>query len=216
MKDAVDHLTEALEAAYLEHAEGPDGAHDVHHARRVWTNARRIAEEEGTGDLRIIAAAAYLHDLVNLRKDAPDRHRASAQSGAKASRVLAELGFSEEEIEGARHAIRSHSYSAGIPPETPEARIVQDADRLESLGALGLARAFHVGGVLGRGLLDGEDPFARRRPLDEVAYSLDHFQSKLLKLPEKFQTASGRRMALERARVLQDFLQTLRTELMVE
>ncbi|MEL6677586.1 MAG: HD domain-containing protein [Pseudomonadota bacterium] len=216
MKDAVDSLTDALEAAYLQHAEGPDGAHDIHHARRVWGNARRIAEAEGAGDLRIIAAAAYLHDLVNLRKDAPDRHRASAQSGAKASRVLAALGFTEAEIEAARHAIRAHSYSAGIPPETIEAKIVQDADRLESLGALGLARAFHVGGVLGRGLLDGEDPFAERRAVDEQAYSLDHFQTKLLSLPAQFQTASGRAMAEARAEVLRDFLRTLRTELDID
>ncbi|MFA9353024.1 hydrolase, partial [Escherichia coli] len=76
--------------------------------------------------------------------------------------------------------IEAHSFSAKIAPETLEAKIVQDADRLEALGAIGLARVFAVSGALGVALFDAEDPFARQRGLDDKQYALDHFQTKLL------------------------------------
>ncbi|STF26181.1 putative phosphohydrolase [Escherichia coli] len=85
------------------------------------------------------------------------------------------------------------------PPLTTEAKIVQDADRLEALGAIGLARVFAVSGALGVALFDGEDPFAQHRPLDDKRYALDHFQTKLLKLPQTMQTARGKQLAQHNA-----------------
>lgn len=84
-------------------------------------------------------------------------------------------------------------------PLTTEAKIVQDADRLEALGAIGLARVFAVSGALGVALFDGEDPFAQHRPLDDKRYALDHFQTKLLKLPQTMQTARGKQLAQHNA-----------------
>ncbi|HDO7482899.1 TPA: HD domain-containing protein, partial [Escherichia coli] len=75
--------------------------------------------------------------------------------------------FPAEKIEAVCHAIAAHSFSAQIAPLTTEAKIVQDADRLEALGAIGLARVFAVSGALGLALFDGEDPFAQHRPLDD-------------------------------------------------
>ena len=103
--------------------------------------------------------------------------------------------FPADRYPAVSHAIEAHSFSAAIPPRTLEAKIVQDADRLESLGAIGLARVFAVAGALNTILFDAEDPFADRRALDDRKYALDHFQCKLLRLPETMQTDKGKAMA---------------------
>lgn len=100
------------------------------------------------------------------------------------------------------HAIEAHSFSAAISPETIEAKIVQDADRLDALGAVGLARMFHIGGQLGRALAHATDPLAQDRPLDDVHYTLDHIENKLLQLPASMQTAEGRELAQSRVQLL--------------
>ncbi len=162
---------------------------------------------------RSLVAAACLHDLVTLPKDDPDRHTASRQSAEAARPILAAEGFSTEEIEAAAHAIEAHSYSAGVTPRTDAARILQDADRIEALGAIGLARVFAVSGALGRALWQGADPFAKQRQLDDSKWALDHFQTKLLRLPETMNTATGRALAHRRADRLRTYLGDLAEEL---
>lgn len=107
--------------------------------------------------------------------------------------------FPEDRLPAVSHAIEAHSFSAKISPTTIEAKIVQDADRLEALGAIGLARVFAVSGALGVALFDAEDPFAQRRVLDDRQYALDHFQTKLLQLPLTMQTNHGRYLAQHNA-----------------
>jgi uncharacterized protein len=105
------------------------------------------------------------------------------------------------------HAIEAHSFSANIEPQTVEAMILQDADRLDALGAVGIARVFYVGGRIGRALYHGDDILADNRALDDLNYSLDHFQTKILKLPESMKTAPGRRIAGERAAFVRIFIE---------
>lgn len=189
-----------------------DPAHDLAHADRVWHNARAIADAEG-GDLRVLLAAAYLHDLVSLPKDHPDRARSSTLAAEAAAPILQKLGFKAEDIAVCQHVIAAHSFSANIAAETREAKILQDADRLDGIGAIGIARMFAVSGGLGRALMHADDPFARHRPLDDGAQALDHFAVKLMRLPAMMQTATGRRLAAERASTMTAFLQTLGTEI---
>jgi len=189
-----------------------DPAHDLAHVDRVWANAHRIARAEGTANLRALMAAAYLHDLVNLPKDAPNRAQASVLSAKAAEPILQDLGCSDEEIRIAQHAIAAHSYSAQIPPESPEAEILRDADRLDALGAIGIARTFSVSGTLGRALYDPADPFAADRPLDEKKFSIDHWHVKLLRLPQEMLTAKGRKIADKRARLMLAYLKQLAKE----
>lgn len=111
------------------------------------------------------------------------------------------------------HCIAAHSFSAGIPCETEEAKLVQDADRMEALGAIGLARVFYTGGRMGTGLFDSEDPFAEYRELNDKKYSVDHFETKLFKLPKTMQTEAGREEAEKRAEVLKRYLEDLKLEL---
>lgn len=190
-----------------------DSAHDAAHADRVYRNACTIAASEGPVDADVLICACYLHDLVTLPKDAPHRAEASRLAAKAATPILRGLGLTETQVCQTQHAIVAHSFSANVPPETLEAQIVQDADRIESLGAIGLARVFAVSGSLKRPLFDGEDPFAAHRPLNDSIYAIDHFHEKLLKLPQSMQTLAGRALANDRAQVLRDYLRTLADEL---
>ena len=165
-----------------------DPAHDIAHLDRVWANAHRIARSETGVNLKVLLAGAYFHDLVNLPKDAPNRALASTLSAEKAAPFLQDLGFSVEDLAAAQHVIAAHSYSAGIEPESFEAEILRDADRLDALGAIGIARCFVVAGALGRTLYDLDDPFAEVRDLNDLAFAIDHWKVKLLSLPEDMLT----------------------------
>ena len=189
-----------------------DGAHDLGHLRRVWANARAIAAAEGGADDEVLLAAAFFHDAVNLPKSAPDRAQASALSARAALAFLQTTDFPAEKLDPTAHAIEAHSFSAGIAPRTKEAMILQDADRLEALGAIGIARMFHVAGQMGAALFDPEDPMARRRALDDKRFSLDHLEVKLFPVAAAMQTATGRRMAEERA----EWMASFRTRLLAE
>lgn len=124
-----------------------------------------------------------------------------------------DMGFPGELIDNVCHSVESHSYSAGIVPETIEAKVVQDADRMEALGAIGLARVFYTSGLLRRKMFDPEDPLAEHRALDDREYALDHFQVKLLKLSETMQTTAGRRMAERNSDYLRGYMTKLLKEL---
>jgi len=184
---------------------GTDGSHDTSHLARVWANARIILAEEG-GDAELLAAAVLLHDCVRIEKSSPLRPQASRLAAARAGDILGGLGWEAARVEAAAHAVAAHSFSAGIAPETVEARILQDADRLEAIGAIGIARCFYTAGRMGSLLYDVDDPRAERRALDDRNYAIDHFRAKLLTLEGGFTTAAGARLARERARVVADFL----------
>jgi len=174
-----------------------DGSHDAAHLIRVWKNARRIRAEEG-GDLRLLAAAVLLHDCVAVEKNSPLRAEASRLAAEKATGLLAAEGWNAEDVAAVAHAILTHSFSANLAPQTLEAKIVQDADRLDAIGMVGAARCFYIAGRMGSGLYDPLDPLAENRPLDDKVFAIDHFEVKLFKLADGFQTAAGARMAQER------------------
>ncbi len=203
---------EADFVAYLERdgAFG-DAAHDLGHVRRVVAAAMDLATQEGAVP-EIVFAAAWLHDGVPVPKDSPDRSRASRLAARAAADHLRTRGWKEDRIDRVIHAIEAHSFSAGIEPLTPEARVVQDADRLDALGAHGLARCLLTGASMGTGLVHPTDPWARNRPLDDVKWSVDHFFAKLFKLPAMMRTAAGRAEAERRAEVLRIFVRELARE----
>lgn len=189
-----------------------DGAHDIGHVRRVVENARQLTDME-SADPRVTLPAAWLHDCVAIAKDDPRRSQGSRLAAEAAVAFLSETPLPEDLLGAVRHAIEAHSFSAGIPAESAEARVVQDADRLDSLGAIGIARCLLVGGRLDRPLLCAEDPFCDMREPDDGRYTLDHFYAKLLTLPATMQTAAGRKMAKHRAEVMREYLDILRSEL---
>ncbi|MEQ8396890.1 HD domain-containing protein [Thalassobaculum sp.] len=194
---------------------GADSAHDIHHLDRVWANARTIMaapEHRDRVDTLVVLAAAYLHDCVAVPKSSPDRPRASRMAAERASGLLHSIGFPESKIPAVAHAIAAHSYSARIPTETLEAKILQDADRLDAVGAIGLARTIAVGAELGRPLFHPTDPAARSRPVDEVTWSADHLMEKIVKLPATMNTAAGRALGERRIAIVHAFLAGLEEE----
>lgn len=203
-----------FDAWVAQHYTQADAAHDAAHFRRVWRTAQHLMEGEQVDGL-VVLTACYFHDIVSLAKNDPQRAMASRMAAEKTANILKEdfPDFPEENYPAVRHAIEAHSYSAGIAPHTLEAKIVQDADRLEALGAIGLARVFAVAGSLEVALFDSNDPFADGRELNDKRYALDHFQTKLLTLPATMQTEKGRALAEYNADYLVQFMAKISSEL---
>ena len=203
-----------LAAQLLPHALEPseDGAHDLSHLQRVWHNVRTLHAEEG-GDLEVLLAAVLLHDCVAVEKNSPLRSQASRLAAEKASIMLADMAWPGAKISAVAHAIEAHSFSANIAPTTPEAKIMQDADRLDSLGMLGVARTFYIAGRMGSALYDPEDPEAKDREYDDKRFCLDHFQTKLLHLADGFQTTTGQTLARIRHERLKGFMVLFKEEI---
>lgn len=203
-----------FEAWLQDNHSGQDAAHDISHFRRVWKTSQKLSTD-ATVNWLVVLTACYFHDLVSLPKNHPDRHRSSVLAAQETRRILRRdfPDFPQHCIPAVCHAIEAHSFSAKIAPETIEAKIVQDADRLEALGAIGLARVFAVSGALGVALFDAEDPFARKRSLDDKQYALDHFQTKLLTLPLTMQTEQGRHLAQHNVDFLLTYMAKLSAEL---
>lgn len=208
------HPCQALADSLLPHLPDnrSDGSHDLAHIHRVWTNARAIQAEEG-GDLEILLAATLLHDCVVVEKSSPLRSQASTLSAEKASAILTAEGWSAARVQAVADAIRTHSFSAGLIPTSLEARILQDSDRLDAIGLVGVARCFYVAGRNGSALYDFTNPYAEGRGYEDSRYAIEHFHTKLLKLASGFQTVAGARMAAERHQRLEHFLQNFMHEI---
>ena len=209
-------MTIATQSLYLTElqrvwADTPDSAHDLGHIHRVWRTCQTIADAENA-DLEILHPAAIFHDIINLPKSDPNRAQASRLCADHAAQYLLATDFPAHKIPAVYHAIHAHSLSAKIPCETQEAQILQDADRLDALGAIGIARCFAVSGQLNRALFHATDPMASNRPLDEATYALDHFQTKLFKIAQTLHTATAQAIAVERVKTMQHFCETLAAE----
>jgi uncharacterized protein len=214
-EDAAERLRRDWEPRFRQFVSGQPGADPGHgpaHLERVVATALRLAAEEGAR-IEVVLPAAWLHDCAHVAKDSPDRARASRLAADHALRYLEAAGYPPALLPDVGHAIEAHSYSAGIPPRTVEAKVVQDADRLDALGAIGLARCIAVGAALGRPVYEPRDPFCREREPDDGGASVDHFYTKLLKLAGTMQTASGRREAERRTDFLRSFLAQLESEI---
>lgn len=192
--------------------DGDDGSHDLAHLHRVWKNALKIQSEEG-GDIEILAAAVLLHDCVSVEKNSPQRPFASRLAAQRASEILTEQGWDQSRVAQVAHAIEAHSFSANIPPQTLEAKILQDADRLDAIGMLGAARCFYTAGRMKSKMYNSDDPHGENRSLDDSKYAIDHFQLKLFKLGDRFQTVAGSKLAAIRQERLRVFLEQFLDEI---
>ena len=206
-----DHQWTKLFNILLEKKSLTDAAHDLEHIRRVVANARRLALAEGA-DWLVVMPAAWLHDCVVVPKSSTDRKRASSIAAKQAVAWLTEHQWPHGRLDEIAHAIEAHSFSAGIPPETLEAKVLQDADRLDALGAIGLARTLMLGGEMKRPFYHASDPFCETRQADDAIFTLDHLYCKLLKLEDTMQTSGGQQAARQRTIFLRQFLSQLKAE----
>ncbi|HHF2969522.1 TPA: HD domain-containing protein [Vibrio diabolicus] len=188
-----------------------DAAHDISHVQRVVNTAKKLAVEEGA-DLSIVLPAAYLHDCFTYPKDHPNRKQSSIIAAKKAVAFLESIDYPQQYHDAIAHAIEAHSFSANIRPNTLESKVVQDADRLDALGAIGVTRCIQVSTEFDAQLYDDKDIFAQQRELDDKQFTLDHFQTKLFKIAETMNTESARREAQKRKAFMQAYIEQLHDE----
>ena len=189
-----------------------DSAHDFEHVMRVYKNAKKICKEEKANE-KLILSAALLHDIVSYPKSDKRSKISSLESAKKSKRILKKYDFSKEEVMIISDAICDHSFSQNKVPKTLEGKILQDADRLDALGAIGIARVFATGGSLKRPFYNLDDPFCKTRIPDDKIWTVDHFFQKLLRLESLMNTKSGKVEAKKRTRVLKEFLNYLKQEI---
>eukprot|EP01113_Clastostelium_recurvatum_P038576 TRINITY_DN5788_c0_g2_i1.p1 TRINITY_DN5788_c0_g2~~TRINITY_DN5788_c0_g2_i1.p1 ORF type:complete len:219 (-),score=41.02 TRINITY_DN5788_c0_g2_i1:139-795(-) len=191
---------------------GNDGSHDFAHIYRVWQNARTIAREEGGGDTEVVELAAILHDIQDWK------YSGSETAGVEAARAwLTSLSYDPAKIDTVAQIIEGVGFKnelakKDISPPSKETCIVQDADRLDAIGAIGIARCFSYGGSRNRPLYDPEIParenISKQDYMDQkqVSPSVNHFYEKLFKLKGMMKTDAGRRMAESRHEYMKAFL----------
>ncbi|TBR10914.1 MAG: HD domain-containing protein [Candidatus Nitrosotenuis sp.] len=189
-----------------------DPAHDFEHIMRVYKNAKKIAKHENA-NMRLVLTSALLHDVVSFPKSDKRSKTSSLKSAQKAKRILKKYHYTAHEISVIFDAIADHSFSRNKIPETMEGKILQDADRLDALGAIGIARTFSVGGAENRPIYNVSDPFCNARTPDDKSWTIDHFYCKLLVLEKKMNTKFAKKEAKRRTKVLKDFLIELRQEI---
>ena len=197
-----------------------DAAHDMEHIRRVVKSAKQLAVVENAR-LDVVVPAAWLHDCVTVAKNSPQRSQASRMAAEAAAQFLGDISYPAATIPAIQHAIICHSFSANIAPETIEAQVVQDADRLDAIGAIGISRCLMLSVSFSRHLYHPDDPFPmggkrplnNKRPLNDKKYAIDHFYTKLLTLGGTMKTAAGRAEAQQRTQFMDDFLTQLGREI---
>ncbi|WP_166371619.1 HD domain-containing protein [Psychromonas sp. SA13A] len=189
-----------------------DLAHDLLHVKRVVKLATLIAKKE-KAELNVVLPAAWLHDCVSYPKNHPLRSQSSLHAADKAIQFLSSIEYPKQYLDAIHHAIAAHSYSGGLIANTLEAKIVQDADRLDAIGAIGIARCIQVSSQLKRPLYAPEDAFAEQRTLDDQRFTLDHFYKKLLKLASLMHTQTAQDIAAQRTQFMESYLQQLALEI---
>ncbi|SEA63481.1 uncharacterized protein SAMN05421743_106180 [Thalassobacillus cyri] len=184
------NVIEKIECYVKELFEDDVTGHDYFHMRRVARQARELAEQEGA-DSFLAEAAGWLHDIGDAKLFNDPTHAKKVMND-----YLKELNVPAGRIADIEAAIEDVSFSKGNVPDSLEGRIVQDADRLDAIGAIGIARTFAFGGAKGQLIYDEQ----------QGRTSIQHFYDKLLKLKEKMNTNAAREIALERHEFMENYL----------
>jgi uncharacterized protein len=207
-----ESLIERLRNVAESRCRGNGPAHDFLHVARVTETARRIGLIE-RADLDVVVPAALLHELFNYPKGHPLSHLSGQVCAEHAVEVLRQNQCPIHQIDPIRDCIRIHAFSSGVMPETIEGKVLQDADRLDAIGAIGIARCFATCAEIGTPFYNEEDPFCAARTPDDKRWGLDHFYRKLLRIPEGLHTASARAIATDRISIMNAFLAHLGREI---
>ena len=204
----IHKLIELVKSYY----QSPDPAHDWAHIGRVAATAKSLCQGSKAHE-ECVLAAVYCHDLINLPKNHPERREASTLSAREALPHLEKAGFTPDEITIIQTAIIEHSYSKGLRPSTLEAAILQDADRIDALGAIGILRCAAVNAQMKSRFYDPFDPLAEMRDYDDKSFMLDHYSEKLFKLPDLMNTEGAKVLANKRVAYMRAFIQELMSEI---
>lgn len=194
-------------------------AHDWSHVRRVETLAETLVErhpESPSIDDRVVTLAVLLHDIGRAREDRGEIDDHADWGAREAEGILETVGGEPKTIERVAHCIRAHRYSTGPEPKTLEAKLLSDADNLDALGAIGIARVFAHGGAVGSPIHRSAALEADAEPAERATSQYDHFHEKILELPDRMYTDVGRALADDRVTFVQTFLARFDAELAAE
>ena len=200
-----------LEERARTHFDDAHPAHDWHHVERVAAMADAIAADAGA-DAEIVALATVLHDIGRAREDRGEIDDHAAWGPREAADLLGDVGYDDETIDAVVHCIRAHRYSTGPEPRTVEAQVLSDADNLDAMGAIGIARTFSLATEYGNPIADPALPV----DADEStagATSLNHLQKKILSLKDRMYTDAGKRRAEDRHDFVEAFVDRLEEEI---
>lgn len=182
------------------------GSHAFDHTQRVYNLSLRLSKNQKV-DLDVVKAAALLHDVARLKEDKEEVECHAEHGAIMAEKILRDIRFPDEKIEKACYAIKVHRDSKGIKAETKEAEILQDADRLDALGAITIGRMFSTGGKIDRPLYKPEIPFGKVYPGYYSDSTIHGFYAKILKItPDSFNTKEAQKIAKKRYEFVQEFL----------
>jgi uncharacterized protein len=219
-----------LKAIVEKEMKGASPAHDIDHVMRVYNLCLKLSKHYPSVDLEVLKTAALLHDVARLRED-KNGHSHSlrvdhAVLGAEmSSAILMKLGYSDERIEQVTHCIRVHRFRGENQPFTMEAKILSDADKLDVLGATGIARSFTIGGECGQRIYSDLplDEYVKKnfvggkvngRIIDPSEHSSNlEFETKFKRVPEKLYTEAARKIARQRFGFMEQFFDRLKKEI---
>jgi len=201
-----------LRADAMARIAGAEPAHDALHVARVMANARRLAVAENA-DVDVCVTAALLHELFNYPKSHPESSRSGEVCAQHATALLGEHGYDAAFTARVSYCIAVHSFSRGVMPETLEAKVLQDADRLDAIGAIGIARCFATSAEMKRPFYAPDDPFCRAREPNDKEWGIDHFYRKLLRIGDGLHTATARAIAAGRIAFMRAYLDQLEREI---
>ncbi|ELZ22817.1 metal dependent phosphohydrolase [Haloterrigena salina JCM 13891] len=207
-------MLEAVRTRARSYFEAAPPAHDWHHVQRVETLAETLIDRHPSDEIddRIVRLAVLLHDIGRGKEDAGEIDDHAAWGARESRRILEDVGADPATIDAVAHCVRAHRYSNAVEPERLEAEIVSDADNLDALGAVGIARTFAHGGALGEPIYDPAVPVAD----DETAAGAtqyNHLHEKILGLPERMYTDVGRELAERRAAFVREYVAQFDAEL---
>ncbi|MFC1811314.1 HD domain-containing protein [Thermodesulfobacteriota bacterium] len=181
------------------------GSHDWEHTLRVYSLCNRIGSAEGV-DMDVLRTAAYLHDIGRSFQDDANGAVCHAEKGAQmAWPIVKTLPLSEEQKQNVIHCIRSHRYRGNHSPKTKEAKVLFDADKLDAIGAVGVARAYLFAGELGARLHNADIDVEKTKPYSKDDTGFREFKVKLCKIQDRILTDEGRRLANERHDFMEQF-----------
>ncbi len=197
-------LDTVKEIAY-KHFKGARGSHNWDHTLRVCRLCEHLGAAEGV-DLDVVLVAAYLHDIARDCQDDSSGAVCHAEEGARmAAPIVARLAFTENQKENILHCIRTHRFRGDFQPQTPEARVLFDADKLDAIGAVGVARAFLFAGEVGARLHGNDANLEDTRPYSSEDTGYREFKLKLCKIKDRMQTREGRKLARGRHAFMEKF-----------
>ncbi len=205
--------TEKLWKISTEFCEKEGGSHGPDHSERVYLMALAIGHKQ-KARLEILAAASLLHDIGRPHETKTKGDICHAQKSAEmAGPILKQLGFSQEDNEAIQHCIRSHRFRGQEKPQSLEAQILFDADKLDSIGAVGIGRAFLFAGQIGAKLHDAEIDHSKTVAYSNEDTAYREFQVKLSRVRDQMLTAPGRKLAQQRHRFMEIFFDELNREI---